>query len=998
MIRKLLITLIFFLLSVPALAQSGKITGKVVDAETGEPLTGATVALKGTTRGSIVDLDGNYLLLNVAPGTYTLEARFIGYSTLTVEEVIVRTNLTTTQDFSMQLESFAGEELVVVAERKAVLKDVTSSESRVSSGEIEKLPVQEVGDIIQLQAGVNVDNGGGIHIRGGRTSEVSYVVDGIRVTDDYDRSQGVRIENESIQELQVISGSFNAEHGQALSGVINVVTKAGSNRFEASYRGWGGGYLTSDQDLYDGLANQISEFDPARMYNNSISVSGPIIKDKLTFFATARQFRNEGWLTARNARIHHGELPILAPVGADFNSFRTIFNQQVDFSKPWYTLLDTVNVGGMDQLLILDSGKRDSSVVDANRFESYSFQSNLEFRYSKALKFNFISSYGEENGRNYNHAGKLVPSGDPEFFNRNYSLNLKTTITPSERTFLTFNLANRFNKTKSYLYADAFDPRYFDQEVLSDYFNQFQDPEITSLLGGAPSAIFSPGGFQFNTRGTNTSRFFRSTNTFIAKGEISSQVTDRHFIKAGLNLQADIIDLESLNLQQLDENEGIIIPEDTPEELRPFVKMGIPPLDTPSHTKFTRKPYLLSGYIQDKIEYDNFIVNVGLRLDYFEPNAQIPADPNDPDIFNPTKPENQFRDENGNSQPDPGEEITLEERREFWFEDADPKFQLSPRFGIAYSINDAGVIYFSYGYFFQMPSFNFLYDNSQIILRQTSGVQDQIFGNPDLEPESSIQYEIGLKQEVLKGTAIELTGFIKDTRNYVTTGAPIPTGSSQIFYNKWINRDFSRSRGVTFAVNQTVSRRVNFSVDYTFSTVEGTNSDPAAEFIKQQQLAGGQPDTTGSTLTKLIQPLDWDRSHIVNSSFFYSGNSWGLNAVSRFLTGTPYTPDSNIPGVITGPVASNRDLRNSRRLPARFTLDINAFKDFRLSSNATLQVFLNVFNLFDIQNVNSVFTDSGEPDRPLEVAIGDNANPAFFDDPGRFDEPRRIQFGVELSF
>ena len=177
-----------------ALAQSGKVTGTLLDADTKEPLIGATVGIKGTTIGAITDVDGNYLMLNVAPGTYVLEARYIGYATVVVQDVIVRTDLTTNQDFELSLESFEGEEVVVMAERQAVIKDITSSEARVSSDEIAKLPVQEITDIIQLQAGVNVGNDGGIHIRGGRTTEVAHVVDGNRVTADPDASNVLRLQ------------------------------------------------------------------------------------------------------------------------------------------------------------------------------------------------------------------------------------------------------------------------------------------------------------------------------------------------------------------------------------------------------------------------------------------------------------------------------------------------------------------------------------------------------------------------------------------------------------------------------------------------------------------------------------------------------------------------------------------------------------------------------------------------------------------------------------
>lgn len=133
---KKLLPVLFLLVSVGVQAQSGKITGKILDAETGEPLIGATVGIKGSTKGAVANIDGNYLMLNVAPGTYTLEARYIGYATLAVQEVIVRTDLTTEQDFRLELEAFEGEEIVVVATRQPVLKDVTSSESRVSSEEI----------------------------------------------------------------------------------------------------------------------------------------------------------------------------------------------------------------------------------------------------------------------------------------------------------------------------------------------------------------------------------------------------------------------------------------------------------------------------------------------------------------------------------------------------------------------------------------------------------------------------------------------------------------------------------------------------------------------------------------------------------------------------------------------------------------------------------------------------------------------------------------------
>lgn len=977
--RILLLTCISFF---PAIifAQSGKITGKMLDADSKEPLIGATVAIKGTTQGAITDIDGNYIMLNVTPGTYTMEARYIGYATSVVQEVIVRTDLTTELNFELQLESFEGEEVIVVAERKAVIKDITSSEARVSSDEIAKLPVQEVGDIIQLQAGVSVDNSGGIHIRGGRTSEVSYVVDGIRVTDDYDRSNGVRIENESIQELQVISGSFNAEHGQALSGIVNVVTKSGGNQFDASFRGWSGGYLaTNRSNFYDGIGTSIDTFNPNRMYSATASVSGPIIKNKLTFFATGRSFQNQGWLTGRNAYSSHGAYQDVLPLNADFNDYRTLYNERVNLNNPWYSV-DTLFVnGGPAALLLSDSGKRDSSIVDMNRFETRSFQGNLEFRATSTLKFNLIGSIAEEEGSNFSHSNRMVPDGRKTNLRNNHSLNFKTTITPSAKTFITANIANRYNAFNSYTFEDPWDPRYFNFDNVSRF-----GLDITN-------------NGQFNTYGTDNNRFFRSTNTYIGKVEISSQVSSNHYLKAGVSAQFDKIKYENINLTPIEGETDVSLPPGTPEELIDFVELGFPEINSSGYQKYEENPINLSAYIQDKIEYENLIINVGLRFDYFDPNALVPVDLEDPDIDNPTKPENRYRDTNNNGQQDADEpDITRDELLGSWFKDASIKYQLSPRIGIAYPINDGGVIYFSYGYFFQIPSYENMYTNSRIILRE--GGNQGLFGNPDLKPESSTQYELGLKQEILEGTAIELTGFYKDTRNYVSS-RPQVTGSDDIDYGIYFNRDFSKSLGITFAFNQYVSRRFNFGLDYTFGTVEGSNSDPSAEYFNILG-TGGEIDSTSqeTALTKIVQPLDWDRTHTLNGSMFFSGTTWGANLLGRFSTGTPYTPDRDIPGVVVGEVASNRGRVNTARLPSRFTIDLNTYKNFNVKGFNDIQIFLNIYNLLDTKVVNSIYTDSGLATRRLPDNVEENAHPIFYNNPSFYAEPRRIQFGVQLSF
>ncbi|MEN9839450.1 MAG: hypothetical protein RL177_929, partial [Bacteroidota bacterium] len=285
-----LVMAIVLLVSATAQAQTGRIQGRIIEAGTGETLIGATVLIQGTSQGASADIDGFYRILNVRPGTYTLEFRYVGYSTRIVENVLVRTDLNTEINIELALEAFQGQEVIVQAEREVIIKDLTSSESRVSRDQIEKLPVQEVSDIIQLQAGVTVGPGGSIHIRGGRASEVAYIVDGVRVTDDYDRSAGLRVENGAIEELQVVSGTFNAEFGQAMSGIVNIVSRSGTNDWRSNINIWGGDYGTGNQRLFAGTPAGFGDANIRQMYNVEGNISGPLIKDKLTLFVTARRF------------------------------------------------------------------------------------------------------------------------------------------------------------------------------------------------------------------------------------------------------------------------------------------------------------------------------------------------------------------------------------------------------------------------------------------------------------------------------------------------------------------------------------------------------------------------------------------------------------------------------------------------------------------------------------------------------------------------------------
>ena len=272
--------IILFFSSLITFGQSGKIAGKVTDASTGEALPFVNVMVEGTTQGAASDLDGNYFIINLPPGTYSVKASAIGYNSITAQGIKVASGFTATQDFALHSTALElNEEVVVIATKPLIRKDVTATTSVVGEDMISQLPVTEITDLLSLQAGI-VSSGSDLHVRGGRSGQVAYQVDGVPLTDAYDGSSVINVNANAVQELQVISGAFNAEYGQAMSGIINIVTKDGSNSFNGSFQTYTGDYFSNRDDKFW----NIKSINPVAIRNFEGSLSGPILKDQLFFY------------------------------------------------------------------------------------------------------------------------------------------------------------------------------------------------------------------------------------------------------------------------------------------------------------------------------------------------------------------------------------------------------------------------------------------------------------------------------------------------------------------------------------------------------------------------------------------------------------------------------------------------------------------------------------------------------------------------------------------
>ncbi|HXX63173.1 MAG TPA: TonB-dependent receptor, partial [Bacteroidota bacterium] len=261
---------------------TGKIVGRISDKATGEPLVGANIVLVGTPLGAACGADGTYFIINVPPGVYNLRLTLVGYGPQLVKDVRVVADQTTVIDARMEPSTVGLEEVVVQAERPMVQKDATATIAVINSEQIKMMPVKDFIEVLQMQAGV-VSSGRTIFVRGGRGNEVAYLIDGMYVKDPVLGGQGTTIHNDAISELVFLDGSFNAEYGNALSGVVNIVTKEGGKDFAG---------------LLEGRTSEfgVKPFEGYREDRVAGTLSGPLSGDETTFFVSGERDARGTWL------------------------------------------------------------------------------------------------------------------------------------------------------------------------------------------------------------------------------------------------------------------------------------------------------------------------------------------------------------------------------------------------------------------------------------------------------------------------------------------------------------------------------------------------------------------------------------------------------------------------------------------------------------------------------------------------------------------------------
>ncbi|PJA73839.1 hypothetical protein CO151_12030 [bacterium CG_4_9_14_3_um_filter_65_15] len=553
---------------------TGTVSGKVTD-QGGRPVIAATVQIVGLRLGAYTNTEGEFTILNIPPGTYDVKASRLGFNAVTLTGVVVSADKTARAEFKMGDTTLKTEEVVVVAERPPVDLKKTSSQTSLDSKEIEQLPVQDLNDVVNLQAGV-VDG----HFRGGRQEEVNYQVDGVSVNNAFDNSSSLKIDRSLLQEVQVISGTFDAEFGQAMSGVVNAILKQGTENFEASGEIYTGGFffpgrekarlmgVTPPQTLRradDGslhLAEAPSHDDTHHLTGTQsyqLTLSGPLPLEQTTFLASGRYYQFDDYIYAERLFNPGDDVEDPTDPGSPFIATGDGKREALGYSNEW------------------------SGVVKVT---------------SNALsntKLNYQAIFNGRKGRPQNYEFRYMPDGLSIQRSISISHGLDLTRTLGTATFLDLSLRQNYFEYTDHLYDIVVDS-------LGNYVGSPYDdlPQLDSQTNLG----------DWFYQGAQLNHYIQKTNTYIAKGSVVSQLNPIHQMKTGFELS--LPEVKFGNDVYFTYGEGTLVPH-----------MDEPP-DYPAPK--TYYPVMGAAYIQDQAESKNLIVRFGMRVDYFDARSTIPSD------------------------------------------------------------------------------------------------------------------------------------------------------------------------------------------------------------------------------------------------------------------------------------------------------------------------------------------------------------------------------------
>jgi len=924
--------------SFPLFAQTnGKIAGVVKDASSNDPLPGANVIIERTTLGATSDIQGRFFIINVPPGRHSVKATFMGYSPITKTEVLVRTDITTEVNFEMQTTAILGEAVTVVAERPLVEKTLTQSKTTVGAEELNNaLPVGNYNDIVETAASTVQG-----YVRGGRKYETKYLVDGVDVSDTYFSGgtgafgtgdvghvyQSFRrseigentvgnLPSSMIQEMSIMAGTFTAEYPTASAGVINLVTKTGgSSKYTGKLFVRG-----TPSDEWEHFGNN-----PYYMMNSD--------GDKVGYFDEKKSLEQSG--TTKDLRAAQ----------------LFTWNQENARKNYFYDPDKAVGLGRSSEIEGNLSGPIPGLGDKAGFFLTGRYQNNrrsalpfdVDKRVNATMKMHYnlnpgqkITLYGQldDGGKLFNFVNwKFNPhwlyymEGAPRYQDLGIMTYAKWTHTLSPKTFYEVQVSQS-NKTSWIGYPDDNGDGYSDLNETGDFIEFDTRAEYLKYLGGVtktdengvtyidhptvdgytgnylqdnPDAVLGPldskrtffysandpmSGYDetkvnfYETGGSMRTRYppalfsktTRNVTTF--KADLTSQYSYNHQIKTGAQFRLHNVDVDQKQAELGGSGRRY-------------------PTEVFHYDAHSFKPKEMAFYLQDRIEYQGLIVNLGARVDGYDNDTE--------NFVNDFHPWNVVNDASGvllDLQPSRGEKVG-------W------KFYLSPRLGVSHPISERMAMHYSFGRFVQYPNFASLYTDYNYTNYSASPWMESTW--PEQEPMTSTAYEIGMQWAPISDISLDANVYYRDVENYSTISWNLTpyAGQGVQFRTSWGHAD---SRGIELTLEKRRSAWWSARASYSYSYIKasqrksGNDPDQRLNYSSKADSANfaGLPTESANTfpyrednvlITGFGNPLagGYDRTHRMASTvMFFLPQNIIVSAVGNFMSGFKYVQEENL--------------------------------------------------------------------------------------------------------
>ncbi|MFA6541022.1 MAG: TonB-dependent receptor [Bacteroidota bacterium] len=921
---------LLFLFSVLSAQDRGTLSGTVTDAKTKESIPGVIVKIKGTYYGINTDFEGKYTIPGITPGEYTVEVSILGYAKAQYTGITIRANETTTLDPKLN-ESVVtlDQEVVIIGEKPLFDIEQSSTAHTVSSDEIRNAPVLGVQDVVSKQVGVT-QTSEGIYIRGSRSYETDYYVDGVSAKDPLAGTGfGVDVSALSMQELEITTGGIGAEYG-ATGGVVSVVTQSGDDTFRSS--------LSYKRDNFGFNKNSNSNFNTDIFEAN---LSGPIVPGKFFFFSSFTGYVSDEFTrhpanqlsssifggssyAPRNDNRWNGTLKLTYKPSAT-KKIEASYNRSVKINQNTRML----QIGGND--VVLGPG--------------YQYEFSLQ----------------PDNANTYTHDGILTT--------------LKFTNTLSPNAYYEFQVGRLFTRLRADANGRPWRPDSITENLNPEsiftypisYWGYSDFDSLIYVIQGDPHTAGL-----YNNGGIATLWHDHYAEEYTVRYDFNYNPNQEHKFKFGFESKFQ-------EYQWIDIN-------------KPWVGAPIKAGD-PSRTLgesfdiWHVYPAQGSFYASDQITFKGLIATLGLRFQYWFPGK--------------------FVDDIVGSQAALNAKIITADTKEnylngtYSFFGSRWKGRILPRIRVSFPVSDNQVMYFNYGHSVDWPNAYQVYSGLDISRPDRSPLSR--IGNPALDPETTVEYEIGLRNQFTTDDVFTLSAYSKDKYDYV-----VRRFLPELDKTTYVNEDYARINGLEVSYIKRVGKIFRGTVSGSYQVAKGKSNSAEASFF-----------TFTDEQTTKEKFLAWDRpfQFRVNTNFLFDDETdppFGISALNNlniyfqwnFQSGKRYTPY-----VMTGIDANTQRPVYRQDLNREYQLlgeswwwgDLNIRRWFTIGTTR-LTLFVEITNIFDNKNATIINPLTGKayelgdptPFRdPTYPHPEDSGIPPF--DPARYLEQRHITAGLSVT-